>query len=90
MNNEKFSDFSLFFSSLGKTSSQYLCYVTAVFIISGLICAGLYLNIFGFVDRVNSYILADELMHSMIRSTAAATLMALLIDLMEKRYGGQS
>ena len=37
------------------------------------------------IDRVNSYILAEELLHSMIRSTTAATILTLLLDLAEKR-----
>lgn len=86
MNNEKFSDFSLFTSSPGKFGRRYLWFVTAMFVLSGVVCAGLYLNAFRFIDRVNSYILAEELLHSMIRSTAAATLLVLMIDLMEKRY----
>ena len=86
MNNEKFSDFSLFLSSPGKLVRKYLWFVTAVYVISGVICAGLYLNAFGFFDSVNSSILAEVLLHSMIRSTSAATLLALLIDIMEKRH----
>ena len=86
MNNEKFSDFSLLFSEPGKNARRYLSFVTAVYTVFGIICAGLYLNCFEFVDSVNSYIIADELMYSMIRSTAAATMLTLLIDLLEKRY----
>ena len=89
MNNEKFSDFSSIFSAPGKTARKYLRFVTGVFLISGLVCAGLYLHFFGWIDRAHSYILADELLYSMIRSTSAATMLALLIDLMEKKYGGQ-
>ena len=84
MTNEKFSDFYLNLSGCAK---KYLCFVTAVFILSGIICAGLYLNWFGFADGVNSYILAEQLLHSMIRSMTAATMMTLLIDLLGRRYG---
>ena len=87
MNNEKFSDFSLFLSSPGKLVRKFLWFVTAVYVISGVICAGLYLNAFGFFDSVNSYILAEVLLHSMIRSMTAATMMTLLIDMLGRRSG---
>ncbi len=89
MNNEKFSDFSSVLSNPGKITRIYIRFVAAAFVISGIICAGLYLNAFGFIDRVNSYILADELMYSMIRSTAAAAFFTLLTDLLEKKFSGQ-
>lgn len=66
--------------SLSPHAQQYLRFVTAAFIVTGLICAGLYANVFWFVDRTNAYIMATELYHSMIRTTAAATMMTLLID----------
>ena len=85
MNNEKFSDFYAFYSSLGENARKYLRFVAVVFVMSGIVCAGLYLHLFGMIDRVNSYILAEELLHSMIRSTTAATILTLLLDLAEKR-----
>ena len=84
MSNEKFSFFSI---KLCGRARQYLCFVTAVYIISGVICAGLYMNVFGFIGSVPSVILADELFHSMIRSAAAAAMMALTIDLLSAMYG---
>ena len=79
----KISDF---YFTIGKNSRKYLYFVTAVFITAGFICGALYTNQFGFIDRVNAYILAEELMHSMIRSMTAATLMTLLIDLTESLH----
>ena len=89
MNNEKFSDFSLFHSAPGRFVRKYLWFVTFVFVVSGVICGGLYLNAFGCVDRVNAYILADTIMCSMIRSTVAATALTMLIDSAGKRYREQ-
>ncbi len=86
MRNENFSDFYL---NISVNARKYLCFVTAVFVIAGIICAGLYLDCFGFADRVNSYILADQLWHSMIRSMTAATLMTLLIDMPDRRSGAE-
>ena len=59
---------------LSLSAQRYLKFVSLAFCGAGLICAGLYCNMFGFVDRVNAYLLADELMHSMIRATAAAVM----------------
>ena len=84
MSNEKFSLFSL---KLCSHARKYLCFVTAVYLIAGIICAGLYLNVFGFIGSVNSYILADELLGSMIRSMTAAAIMVLTIDLLSAMYG---
>ena len=84
MTNEKFSDF---YRNLSGSAKKYLGFVTAVFIVSGIICAGLYMNWFGFADRVNSYILAEQLLHSMRRSMTAATMMTLLIDMLGRRSG---
>ena len=84
MEKDKFSEN---YFEFGKYAKKYLRFVSAAFFVSGMICAGLYLNAFGFVDRVNSYILADEFLRSMIRSTAAAAMLTMLIDLMEKKYG---
>ncbi len=72
---------------LSLSAQRYLKFVSLAFCGAGLICAGLYCNMFGFVDRVNAYLLADELMHSMIRATAAAVMMTLTIDLLSRRCG---
>lgn len=80
MNNEKIS------VNLSKYAQSYLRFVAAVFVGAGAVCAGLYFHVFGFVDSVNSYILATELFHSMIRTVSAATLMTLLIDFISQRY----
>lgn len=79
MSNEKKSVFSI---KIGRRARIFIRFVTAVYVIAGAICAGLFMNVFGFIDSVNSYILAEELLHSMIRSTVAATMMTLLIDLL--------
>ncbi|MBQ9901971.1 MAG: hypothetical protein IJM51_06255 [Clostridia bacterium] len=84
MTNENFFDFYL---HLTAGARKYLCFVTAVFLIAGIICAGLYLNLFGFTDSVNAYIFAGQLLDSMIRSMTAATVMTLLIDMLGRRYG---
>ena len=84
MSNQKFSLFSL---NLCRSARKYLCFVTAVYLIAGIICAGLYLDLFGFIDSVNSYILADELLGSMIRSMTAAAMMVFAIDLLSAMYG---
>ena len=72
---------------LSLSAQRYLKFVSLAFCGAGLICAGLYCNMFGFVDRVNAYLLADELMHSMIRATAAAVMMTLTIDLLSRCCG---
>lgn len=59
----------------------YLAVVLAVFVISALICTGLFMNVFDFIDKVNSYILATRLADGLIRMCAAAALMTILIDL---------
>lgn len=84
MNNEKFSDFSHFLSSPGKLTKKYLLFAATAYIVAGIVCAGFYLDMFGFVDRANAYILADELLCSMIRSTTAAAFFTLLIDYLEQ------
>lgn len=84
MTNENFFDF---YRHLTAGARKYLCFVTAVFLIAGIICAGLYLNLFGFTDSVNAYIFAGQLLDSMIRSMTAATVMTLLIDMLGRRYG---
>ena len=72
---------------LSKSAQRYLRFVSLAFCGACIICAGLYCDVFGFVDRVNAYLLADELMHSMIRATAAAVMMTLTIDLLSRRCG---
>lgn len=84
MTNYHFSDFYL---NMTVGARKYLRFVTAVYVIFGILCAGLYLDWFGLTDRMNAYILAGQLFLSMIRSTAAAVLMTLLIDMMGRRYG---
>ena len=66
--------------NLSKSAQSYLRFVAAAFVGAGLACAGLYLHLFRFVDSVNSYILATQLFHSMIRTTAAAAMLTLAID----------
>lgn len=83
MYNEKIS------ANLSKHAQMYLVFVTAVFVAAGIICAGLFMNVFGFIDSVNSYILATELFHSMIRTVSASTMMTLLIDFVSRRYVGE-
>ena len=80
-------NFSDFYLNMTACARKYMCFVTFVFVAAGIICAGLYLNWFRFSDRVNSYILADQLFFSMIRSTAASVMMTLLIDMLGRRYG---
>ena len=84
MSNDKFSVFSV---KLSKPARIYLCFATAVFLTAGVICALLYMNVFVFVDRAHSYILAEELYHSLIRSTAETAMMAFIIDLLSRREG---
>ena len=72
---------------LSLSAQGYLKFVSAAFCTAGAVCAGLYGNVFAFVDRVNACLLADELMYSMIRATAAAVMMTLAIDLLSRRYG---
>lgn len=81
MSNEKFS------VNLSRYAQGYLIFVSIAFIIAGAVCAGLFWNVFGLTDSVNAYILATELFHSMIRTTAAAVMMTLAIDLLSHRYG---
>lgn len=71
--------------TLSKHAMWYLTFVNIAFLTAGAICAALFLQLFPFLDSVNSYIMATELMHSMIRSTAAATMMTLLIDLLSRQ-----
>ena len=80
MHNEKIS------ANLSKHAQMYLSSVTTVFVVAGIICAALFMNMFGFIDSVNSYILATQLFHSMIRTISAATMMTLLIDFISRRY----
>lgn len=81
MHNEKNS------LKLSKHAQRYLSFVTTVFVAAGIICAGLFMNVFGFIDSVNSYILATELFHSMIRTISAAVMMTLIIDFISRRNG---
>lgn len=67
--------------NLSPYAKIYLIIVLAVFIISAIICAGLFVNVFGFIDKVNSYILADRLADGMLRMCATAALMTVIIDL---------
>ena len=93
MSNSNFSEISLksflafLRTPLSRTARIYLCFVVAVYITAGAFCAGLYLNVFPFADGVNSYLMAEELLYSMIRSATAAALMVLLIDMSERRNG---
>jgi hypothetical protein len=82
MSNEKFSVFS---GNLSRYARIYLCFVTAVFLMAGVICAGLYMNLFGFVDRVHSYIFAETLFHSLIRSMAEVALITFTLHLLSPR-----
>lgn len=67
--------------NLSRYAQIYLMFVLSIFVISAIICAGLFMNVFDFIDKVNSYILADRLADGMLRMCAAAALMTVLIDL---------
>lgn len=72
---------------LSRHAVLFLRFAAAAYIAAGVICAGLFWDVFGFVDRVNAYILATQLLHSMIRSAVPATMMTLLIDILSGRTG---
>ena len=85
MKNQKISvNFSKYLTG---SAQSYLVFVTAVFTVAGVICAGLFLGWFGDVDPVSAYIMGTELFHSMIRTASAAAAMTLLIDFLSRRYG---
>ncbi len=85
MNNEKNSVFSSIFSVPGSVTGKYLHFSAVVYAVFGIICAGLYMNVFGFVDSVNAILFADVLLNSMIRGLTAVTLFTLLIDYLDER-----
>ena len=85
MNNEKNSVFSSFFSVPGSVTGKYLHFSAVVYAVIGIICAGLYMDVFGFVASVNAILFADVLLNSMIRGLTAVTLFTLLIDYLDER-----
>lgn len=71
---------------ISKIARKYLMFAEVVFVISAIICIALFLNVFGFIDAVNSYIIAVKLSDSLLRMTAVAVMMAVIIDLLVRDF----
>ncbi len=71
---------------ISKIARKYLMFAEVVFVISAIICIALFLNVFGFIDEVNSYIIAVKLSDSLLRMTAVAVMMAVIIDLLVRDF----
>ena len=71
---------------ISKFARKYLMFAEVVFVTSAVICIALFFNLFGFIDEVNSYIIAVRLSDSLLRMTAAAAMMTVIIDLMVRDF----
>lgn len=70
--------------NLTKYARLYLIIVFVVFVISGIVCACLLMNVFGFIDSATSYIMGVCVADSMMRMCVAATMMTVIIDLLAR------
>lgn len=71
---------------ISKFAQKYLMFAEVVFVTSAVICIALFFNLFGFIDEVNSYIIAVQLSDSLLRMTAVAVMMAVIIDLLVRDF----
>ncbi len=71
---------------ISKFARKYLMFAEVVFVTSAVICIALFFNLFGFIDEVNSYIIAVQLSDSLLRMTAVAVMMAVIIDLLVRDF----
>ena len=71
---------------ISKFAQKYLMFAEVVFVTSAVICIALFFNLFGFIDEVNSYIIAVQLSDSLLRMTAAAAMMTVIIDLLVRDF----
>ena len=71
---------------ISKFARKYLMFAEGVFVTSAVICIALFFNLFGFIDEVNSYIIAVQLSDSLLRMTAVSVMMAVIIDLLVRDF----
>ncbi len=74
--------------SLMPHARLYLAVAEIIFVIAAIICIALLTGEVAFINEVDSYIIGARLVDGMLRMSAAAALMTVLIDVIERSAAG--